>query len=613
MSKAVEHQFQAEIQQLLDIVVHSLYTDKEIFIRELVSNASDALEKLRFHQTAGHEVYSPELELKIQLEVDEKARTFTITDTGIGMTQDEMVENLGMIAHSGSRKFLEQLSEGKKPDATLIGQFGVGFYSSFMVAEKVEVFSRSYRPDVSGCRWSSQGAGTYEIESVEDLPRGTKVVVHLKEEDKEYANEWTVERMVRRYSNFVSFPIELGDKRVNTIQAIWARKKSEIKEEEYKEFYQYIGHAHDEPRYRLHFSADAPLAIQALLFVPQSNLEKFGMARTEPGVNLHCKRVLIQSQSKGLLPEWMRFLKGVVDSEDLPLNISRETMQDSALVQKLNQVITKRFLKFLEEEARKDPEKYQAFFAEFGRFLKEGVVTDYAHKDALGKLLRYESSALDQGQVTSLEEYVTRMVSDQSEIYFMLAPSRQAVESSPYYEVFRARQFEVLFLYDPWDEFVMEHLTEFDGKKIISAEKAELKLEAPADKEGRLDPDACSGLGEWLKGVLGDRIEEVRPSERLVDSPAVLVNKDSMTASMRLMMQQMNPQGSPEKFALEFNPAHPLIRKLNTAREATPDLATAVAEQLFDNARAAAGVLEDPRLMVQRLNRLMEQVLERKE
>ncbi|MDB6030854.1 MAG: molecular chaperone HtpG, partial [Verrucomicrobiales bacterium] len=343
MSTAEKHHFQAEIQQLLDIVIHSLYTDKEIFVRELISNAADACEKLRFTQASGQAVYQPDMAQTISIVADEKSNTVTFTDTGCGMTHGELVENLGTIAHSGTKAFLKALSEDKKPDAKLIGQFGVGFYSAFMVAKHVTVFSRSYLPDEQGWKWVSEGTGGYEIEPGADLPRGTKIILELKDDAKDFTQEHRIQDIIKRYSNFVQFPIELNGKRENTVQAIWARSKNEIKDEEYNEFYQYVGHDHDNPLFRLHFSADAPLSIQALLFVPQRNFETMGMARTESEVHLYCRKVLIQSRAKGLFPEWLRFLKGVVDSEDLPLNISRETMQDTSLMHKLNKVLTGRF------------------------------------------------------------------------------------------------------------------------------------------------------------------------------------------------------------------------------------------------------------------------------
>jgi len=613
MATTEKHHFQAEIQQLLDIVIHSLYTDKEIFVRELISNAADACEKLRFTQSSGQAVHQPEVAPTIGVSTDDKAGTISILDTGIGMTHGELVENLGTIAHSGTKAFLKQLAEEKKSDLSgLIGQFGVGFYSAFMVAKRVTVFSRSSGPDEQGWQWSSEGGGGYELTPAPDLARGTKVTLELKDDAKEFAQSATVERIIQRYSSFVPFPIELNGKRLNTVQAIWARNKNEIKEEEYNEFYQFIGHDHEKPLFRLHFSADAPLAVQALLFVPSRNLESMGMGRIDSEVNLYCRKVLIQAKAKGLFPEWLRFLKGVVDSEDLPLNISRETMQDTSLLQKLNKVLTSRFLKFLDEQSEKDAEAYGKFYEEYQRFLKEGVVTDFLHKDALGKLLRYESSTLDKGQLTSLTEYVKRMGSEQKEIYCLLTPNRAAAESSPYFEVFRERKFEVLFLYDPWDEFVVEHLHAFDGKTLRLAEKADLNL-SEAKKEGALPEDSAKSLAQWIKETLGDKVGEVRVSQRLVESPAVVVDPDKfMTASMRRIMKAARREGqeeAPAKHDLEINPAHPIMARLDAMRQKDAPLATSVAEQLLDNARVAAGLLEDPRTMLNRLNVLLEKVL----
>jgi len=611
MSATEKHHFQAEIQQLLDIVIHSLYTDKEIFVRELISNAADACEKLRFVQASGGAVFQPDIAPAISITTTDD--TITFTDTGIGMTHGELVENLGTIAHSGTKAFLKQLEEEKKPDAKLIGQFGVGFYSAFMAAKRVTVLSRSHQASEQGWQWTSEGAGGYDLESAADLPRGTKITLQLKDDAKQFAQAETLEGIIKRYSNFVQFPIELNGKRLNTVQAIWTRSKSEIKDEEYDEFYQYIGHDQEKPAYRLHFNADAPLAIQALLFVPARNFETMGMSRLESEVHLYCRKVLIQSRAKGLLPDWLRFLKGVVDSEDLPLNISRETMQDTALMRKLNTVLTGRFLKFLDEQAEKDPANYDKFYDQHNRFLKEGVVTDFAHKQPLSKLLRYESSTLARGTRTSFAEYVKRMAADQKEVYYLLAANREAAESSPYFEVFQARKLEVLFLYDPWDEFVMEHLYDVEGKTLRSAEKAELDLADAAPKEGALSDEAAQSLAKWLKETLGDRVGEVRASKRLVGSPAVILESDKfITSTMRRIMKSMKREGdaaAPAKQDLEFNPAHPIMARLDKTRQTDVALATKVAEQVLDNARVAAGLLEDPRAMLKRLDELLEQVL----
>ena len=611
MSKTETHHFQAEIQQLLNIVIHSLYTDKEIFVRELISNAADACEKLRFNQSSGTAVYQSEIAPAITITTDDKAGTVTITDTGLGMTHGELVENLGTIAHSGTKAFLKQLAEEKKPDVGLIGQFGVGFYSAFMVAKKVTVLSRSFAPDETGWQWTSEGMGGYELAPAADLPRGTKITLELKDDAKDFAQESTIERIIERYSSFVPFPIELNTKRINTVQAIWARSKNEIKEEEYNEFYTFVGHDHDKPLFRLHFNADAPLAIQSLLFVPSRNFETLGMGRIDSEVNLYCRKILIQAKAKGLFPDWLRFLKGVVDSEDLPLNISRETMQDTTLMQKLNKVLTSRFLKFLDEQSEKEADAYEKFYHEYQRFLKEGVVTDFTHKEALGKLLRFESSSLDKGKLTSLADYVKRMNSEQKDIYCLLAANREAAEASPYFEVFRERKFEVLFLYDAWDEFVIEHLHTFDGKPLKLAEKAELNISAK--KESALSEEASKSLTQWLKETLGDKVGEVRASQRLVESPAVVVDADKfMTANMRRMMKAMKQDGPelpPAKQDLEINPAHPIMARLDAMRSKDNALAASVAEQILDNARVAAGLLEDPRAMLTRLNSLLEKVL----
>ncbi|MEQ1854462.1 MAG: molecular chaperone HtpG, partial [Chthoniobacteraceae bacterium] len=548
--------------------------------------------------------------LRISISTDDQAKTITFTDSGLGMTHGELIENLGTIAHSGSKAFLDQLrakSQGGAVDATLIGQFGVGFYSAFMVAEKVIVFSRSHRPGEPGWIWTSDGRTGYEIEPAGELPRGTKVVVHLKE--TEFAAAYRIESIIKRYSNFVPLPIELNGKEVNTVQALWTRNKSEIKDGEYEEFYKYIGHDSEAPLYRLHFSADAPLAIRALLFVPAKSLELVTYSREEHHVDLYCKKILIQARAKGLFPEWMRFLRGVVDSEDLPLNISRETMQDSALVAKLREVLVKRFLKFLEEEAKGDAEKYARFFREHGHCLKEGLASDWQHRDAIAKLIRFESSATEAGKLTSLGDYVSRMPGEQKEIYFLSAANREAAESSPSYEVFREKKWEVLFLSDARDEFVLENLREFDGKKLIATEKADVKL----DREtGGLDADAARLLANFIKESVGDGVGEVRVSKRLVGSPAIALSSESeMTINMRRMMKAMQREqeaGPESKPDLEINPEHALIVRLEKLRHADAELGRQVALQVADQALAAAGLLDDPRVMLGRMTKLLEKL-----
>jgi len=614
-------EFQAEIKQLLDIVIHSLYTEKEIFVRELVSNASDALEKLRHTQITEKDIFDDKAELEINVTTDDKAKTITIQDFGLGMTRAELIENLGTIAHSGSKAFLKSLGptsaeatagkDGGSARANLIGQFGVGFYSAFMVAKSVKVYSHSWRANEPGQVWTSDGTGSYEIEESADQRRGTKIVIELKDDCAEFSADWKIKEILERYSAFVSFPINLNGKRVNTIQALWLRSKNEIKDEEYTEFYKFQAHAFDEPRLRLHFSADAPLAINALLFVPKENTEKLGFARTEASVALYCRKVLIDAKPKALLPEWLRFLKGVVDSEDIPLNISRETMQDKALIDKLNKVITKRFLKFLEDEAKNRPDAYAEFYAEFGIFLKEGAAMDFTHKDALVKLLRFESSLTEKGKTTSLGDYVTRMGSEQKEIYYLIGPNRAAIESGPYLEGFKARNLEVLFCYEAVDEYVMSNVREFDGKKLTAADHADVKLADLPKPEGALSEGDTKTLTEWLKTTLGERVAEVKASDRLVDSPALALNADKfMSPHMRRMMKAMNKDGAdaPVRVNLEINPRSAVMKRLFETHTASPEKAKLVAEQILDNALISAGLLDDATPMVARLYKLLESV-----
>ncbi|HMD60419.1 MAG TPA: molecular chaperone HtpG [Opitutaceae bacterium] len=604
-------EFQAEIKQLLDIVVHSLYTEKEIFVRELVSNASDALEKLRHLRLTEKAVYDDNLDLEINITTDDKAKTFTIQDFGVGMTQAELVENLGTIAHSGSKAFLKALGEGDQKAAGLIGQFGVGFYSAFMVAKTVRVYTHSWRESEPGLLWTSDGGGSYAIEDSAGERRGCKVAVDLRDECSEFSQDWRIREILQRYSAFVSFPINLNGKRINTVQALWLRNKAEIKEEEYDEFYKFLGHDSEKPRLRLHFSADAPISINSLVFVPRDNMEKLGLSRLEPAVALYCRKVMIDARPKDLLPEWLRFLKGVVDSEDLPLNISRETMQDRSLVEKLNRVITKRFLKFLDEESRNRPEQYAEFYREFGGFLKEGAALDLTHKEALTKLLRFESSLTEKGKSTSLPDYVSRMGTEQKEIYFLLGPSRESIEAGPYLEGFRARNLEVLLCYETVDEYVMNSIREFDGKRILAADNADVRLSDQPRAEGSLGESETKALVAWLKESLGERVADVRASDRLVDSPALALNADKFTSPhMRRLMKAMNKDGSqsPLRVNLEVNPRHAVIKRLSELQSSAPDKARLVAEQILDNALISAGLMDDASGMVKRLYKILESV-----
>jgi molecular chaperone HtpG len=604
-------EFQAEIKQLLDIVIHSLYTEKEIFVRELVSNAADALEKFRHLSLTEKAVADDKLELEINITTDDKAKRFTIQDFGVGMTQAELVENLGTIAHSGSKAFIKALGEGDQKAAGLIGQFGVGFYSAFMVAKQVRVYTHSWRESEQGLLWTSDGGGSFAIEESPGERRGCKVVVELTDECSEFSQEWRIREVLERYSSFVSFPINLNGKRVNTVQALWLRGKSEIKDEEYDEFYKYQAHDSEKPRLRLHFSADAPISINALLFVPRDNTERLGLSRLEPSVALYCRKVLIDARPKDLLPEWLRFVKGVVDSEDLPLNISRETMQDRSLVEKLSRVLTNRFIKFLDEEAKNRPEEYLQFYKEFGIFLKEGAALDFAHKDALTKLLRFESSLTDAGKTTTLSDYVSRMGADQKEIFYIVGASRAAIEAGPYLEGFRARNIEVLFCYETVDEYVMGNVREFDGKRLTAADHADVKLPEQPKAEGALEDDEFKALSGWLKETLGERVADVRASDRLVDSPAMALNADKFgSPHMRRLMRAMNKEGteSPLRVNLEVNPRHVLIKRLAQLRTSEPGKAALVAQQILDNALISAGLLDDAPAMVKRLYKILESV-----
>jgi molecular chaperone HtpG len=619
-TKTETKEFQAEVKKLLDIVIHSLYTERDIFVRELISNATDALEKFRHQSLLEEEVFDSHVPLEIAIDMDDKAHTLTITDTGIGMTREELEHNLGTIAHSGSNTFLAELAEVAKKDVSLIGQFGVGFYSAFMAARKVRVLSRSYHPEAEGYEWSSDGTGSYTLTLAEGLRRGTKIIVELKDDAHEFADQETIKQIITQYSNFVSFPIKVKGDTVNTVQALWTKSKNEIKDEEYNEFYKFIGNAFDEPSYRLHFSADAPLAINALLFVPKENIERLGFGRGKPGVNLYCQKVLIEQHSENILPEWLRFVKGVVDSEDLPLNISRQALQDSALVAKLKQVLTKRFLKFLSEQAKDDPAAYNEFWNNFGFYFKEGATSDFAYRDEIAKLLRFESSKSEPDEMISLADYVERMAEGQKEIYYINGPSRTAAESGPYVEAFKKRDIEIIYTLEPIDDFVMNHLGEFDGKKLVSADRGDLDLseikttaeEKKKDAEPELETEVVESLTKWIKDALGERVKEVIASKRLVDSPAIVVNPDGfMTSTMERVMQAAHLEkgetvADVSNKSLEINTGHPLIKQLSMLRGTDEEFAKNVVQQIFDNALIQAGLMIDPRQMVERSYKILE-------
>lgn len=611
-AQAEHRSFAAETQRLLDIVIHSLYTDRDVFVRELVSNAADALEKMRHRQLTEPGVTDPDLPLEIRITTDDTAKTITIQDHGIGMTHDELVENLGTIAKSGTLAFVQSLKEKGDSVGNLIGQFGVGFYSVFMVAERVEVYTRSWRPDGGHLCWSSDGNTGFTITEAPGQQRGCRLVIKLKEDCAEFASPHRMKSVLLRYSNFVGFPILLNGERVNEVEALWLKPKSEVSDEEHEAFYKFTAHDFEGPGYHLHFSADAPLQIHALLYVPKNNREWPGMGMMEPGVALYCRRVLIDSAPKGLLPEWLRFVRGVIDSEDLPLSISREAMQDHALVRKIGNVVVGRLLKFLDKEATDDPEKFERFHGQFQRFLKEGLCSDYERREAISKLLRFESTMTDPGKTTGLQAYVDRMPEHQDTIYFQVGSDRASIEAGPYLEAFKARGLEVLFLTESIDPYVAEHLDTFAGKKFAAVDQAGLELPgeaAPTEGGEPLSGDDLTGFCQWFKETLGDSVGEVRASSRLVSRPLMAVRGEgAMSPQVRRMLAAMNPDGAlpPEPAAdLEVNPAHPLVVALAGLRERDADLAQDIAGQLRDGALLAAGVLAEPQTMVGRMEELL--------
>ncbi|MGH7792957.1 MAG: molecular chaperone HtpG, partial [Thermodesulfobacteriota bacterium] len=525
------------------------------------------------------------------------------------------IENLGTIAHSGSRAFLQAVQESDKVSDNLIGQFGVGFYSVFIVAKSVKVYTHHWTKNSEHLLWTSDGSGSYQIETVEGQRRGCKIVIELKDDCKEFSETERIKQVLTRYSSFVQFPIKLNGEQVNTVQAVWMRNKNEIQDEEYNEFYKFQANAYDEPMYRLHFNSDAPLTINSLLFIPHENPEHWGFGRVKPGVGLYCRKILIDSKPEGLLPEWLRFIKGVVDSADLPLNISRETIQDSMLIQKLNRVITNRFLKFLEEEAEKQPEKYEEFYREFGLFLKEGIATDFTHREQLAKLVRFESSSIEKGKVTSLAQYLSRMKEGQKEIYYLFSPNRETAENGPYLEAFRARGVEVLFLYEPIDEFALSSIGEFGDRKLVSADSSGIELEDVTvdSEEEALSDEETKKLCKWIKDTLVEQVSEVRISKRLLESPAIVLNADKfMTPSMRRIMKGIHREvNTKQSVNLEINPRNGLIKKLATLKDNDADLAKLVVEQLLDNTLIVAGFLEDQRSMVERLYKILDRISEK--
>jgi len=609
----VEYKFQAEMSQLLHLITHSLYSHREIFLRELISNASDALSKLHFNALTSPELLKEDGELKILVTLDEETKTLSIQDNGIGMSHEELIKNIGTIANSGTAGFVSQMTGDKQKDMELIGRFGVGFYAVFMVAEQVTVESKSVSEEGEmGNRWVSEGTGTFEIEPVKLDQRGTKITFKFKEDADEFAQLSKIKEVIKKYSDFVNFPIELNGESANTSNAIWSKNKSEVTDEEYKEFFEYINHGGGDALEHLHLIAEAPVQFKSLLYVPSTAPSNFfNPEDRDSKINLYVKKVFIQSDCKDLLPSWMRFISGVVDSEDLTLNVSREVTQNSPVMSKINNYLTKKLLSLFGKWAKSDKEKYETFYREFSNYLKEGLHTDFGNREKLLELYRSATSKEPAGLV-SLAEYVERMPEDQSEIYFVYGKNQAAIESNPNLEYFKKNEIEVLYFYEDMDEFVIGGVGAYNEKPMVGIDKADLKFDKSSDetKEGEEPKDeaADNKVIELFKKVLGERVGDVIPSSRLVDSPATLVApKDSMGPQMERMMKMMDKGFAGSKRVMEVNLSNPLIQNLGKIVASSPDdsILTDCVEQLFEGASLLEGNLEDPTLMVPRANRLM--------
>jgi molecular chaperone HtpG len=616
---AKKYKFKAEIKQLLDILVHSLYTSREIFLRELISNSSDALDKLRFETTRGTELRDKELPLEIRISFDDKENTLTISDTGVGMTRDEIVANIGTIAKSGSADFIKKLAENKSEANNIIGKFGVGFYSVFMAAKEVVIKSRSYLPDETPIEWSSDGLGSYELkDSTEDLKRGTRIIIHLKDDAKEFADKYRLSGIIKKYSNFITFPIYVGDERINTVSAIWREPRTSVKQEQYDDFYKFLTYDTEAPFSVIHTSVDAPIQFYTLLFIPPKSIEMFRYTREEYGLDLYVRKVLIQHKSKDILPEYLGFIRGVVDSEDLPLNISRETLQENIIFTKISQAVTSQVLSHLIKMAKEDPDKYRLFWKEHGKYFKLGYA-DFNNQEKFMQLLRYNSSTSEKEEdVISFEEYTSRMKEGQKEIYYASGGSRDAINLDPHLEIFRNKGIEVLYLYDPVDEFVIGSLRKFKDFEFKTVDSVDLKeLEKFSDvkereKAGDLSKDDEKHFDSLLAGIkeiLGDRITEVRVSSRLIDSPSCLVNPDDgYSAQMQKLFRLTNQDMGPQKKIFEVNKDHKLIRNLlkifktNSKDEYIRD----TVEQLYESALLLEGNLLDPHKLVNRISKMLE-------
>ncbi len=616
--------FQAEVKQLLKLMIHSLYSHKEIFLRELISNASDALDKLRFESLARPDLLAGGSELAITIDADPQARTVTITDNGIGMSRDEAIEHLGTIAKSGTAEFLASMTGDQKQDAQLIGQFGVGFYSSFIVADRVEVYSRRAGLDAAaGVHWQSSGDGEFSVATVELPERGTRIVLHLKEGEQDFADAYRIRSLVRKYSDHIAFPVRMaaqkGEKKddapveyetVNHAQALWTRPRSEVKDEEYKEFYRHITHDFSDPLAWSHGKVEGTKEYTSLLYVPSRAPYDLWHREAARGLKLYVRRVFIMDDAEQFLPLYLRFVKGVVDSADLSLNISREMLQQDAAIDSMRTGLARRVLDLLAKMAKDEPEKYASFWKEFGTVLKEGPAEDHANRERIAKLLRFSSTHADkQEQDVTLEDYIARMKPEQKEIYFVIADSFAAAKSSPHLEVLRSKGIEVLLLSDRVDEWLVDHLREFDGKQLRNVARGELDIGAIQSEEEKQQQQTLakehSALLERMKKSLQDRVSDVRVTSRLADSPAVLVlNAHDLGAQMRRILEAAGQKTPTSKPALEINVKHPLLQRIeSTAEDATFDDLSML---LFEQATLAdGGQLAEPAAFVQRLNRLL--------
>ncbi|GAA6133591.1 molecular chaperone HtpG [Oceaniserpentilla sp. 4NH20-0058] len=613
--------FQTEVKQMLHLMIHSLYSNKEIFLRELISNASDACDKLRFEGLNNDALYEGNPDLSVSIEFDADANTVTISDNGIGMNRDEVIENLGTIAKSGTSAFLQKLSGDDKKDAHLIGQFGVGFYSSFIVADKVEVLTRRAGTDTKEAMlWTSAGEGDFTIEGAEKANRGTQITLHLKADEKEFADGIRLRSLVKKYSDHIAVPVQMikehsGEEEapaeteweaVNSAKALWVRSKSDVKEEEYQEFYKHIAHDYEDALTWSHNKVEGTLEYTSLLYVPKRPPFDLWNREGNRGLKLYVQRVFIMDDAEQFLPPYLRFIKGVVDSNDLPLNVSREILQDNASISSMRTALTKRILDMLKKFAKKDPEQYQTFWEGFGQVLKEGPADDFANKEKVAELFRFASTkGEDNKQSVSLDAYLERAEESQDKVYYLTAENYLTASRSPHLEVFRKKGIEVLLLTDRVDEWMISHLSEFKGKTFEDITKGDLALDETDKAEQEKAEKENESLVQRIKDTLGDKVEDVRISNRLTDSAACLVvGKDDMGMQMRRMLEAAG-QALPEaKRVLEVNPEHPLIVKMDL--QSDEDRFKEMAEIIYEQSQLAEGSqLQDPAGYVDRINKLL--------